>query len=153
LEACRILDLNKEPILRRRLFLLALATPILPTTVRAQEVVHPRSGSAGEWRLIGQVHAAHTADHDSISIRGPYDNFRRIKFKVSDAPLNMQRMVVIYDNGEPDRIDVRHYIRQGGESRVIDLRGGSRSLRRIDFWYETSEMGRGTADVTVFGMK
>ena len=42
----------------------------------------------------------------------------------------------------------------GGESRVIDLRGvGQRSLRRIDFWYDTKGVGRGTADVTVFGMK
>ena len=56
-------------------------------------------------------------------MKGPFDNFRRIKFKVTDAPLNMQHMVVTYDNGQPDKIDVRQNIPQGGESRVIDLQG------------------------------
>jgi len=44
--------------------------------------------------------------------------------------------------------------RQGGESRAIDLRGiGKRSVRRIDFWYDTKGFLKGKADVTVFGMK
>ena len=144
----------------RRMLLLALpmalaaAAWLSPSEVRAQKVVQPKGGSAGEWRLIGQTHANHTADHDAIIVKGPFDNFRRIKFKVTDAPLNMQHMVVTYDNGAPDRIDVRQNIPKGGESRVIDLRGiGKRSVRRIDFWYDTKGLLNGKADVTVFGMK
>ena len=73
---------------------------------------------------------------------------------MTDAGLNMQRMVVTYDNGEPDRIDVRQNISQGGESRAIDLKGiGKRSVRRIDFWYDTKGFLKGKANVTVFGMK
>jgi hypothetical protein len=120
----------------------------------AQQVVRPNPGNAGEWRLIGQTHADHAADHDSIIVKGPFDNFRKIKFKVTDAPLNMQHMVVTYDNGQPDKIDIRQNIPQGGESRVIDLRGiGKRSIKRIDFWYDTKGFLKGKADVTVFGMK
>ncbi len=120
----------------------------------AQQVVRPKGGSPGQWRLIGQTHADHAADHDVIIVKGPYDNFRRIKFKVTDAPLNMQHMVVTYDNGAPDKIDIRQNIPQGGESRVIDLRGvGKRSLRKIEFWYDTKGFLKGKADVTVFGMK
>jgi hypothetical protein len=38
---------------------------------------------------------------------------------------------VTYDNGNPDTIDIRQNIAQGGESRVIDLNGiGKRSIRR-----------------------
>lgn len=122
--------------------------------VHADKVVRPNPGPAGSWRLIGQVHATHSRDHDTIVVRGPYDNFRRIKFRVSDAPLNIRRMVVTYDNGAPDVINVRHNIRKGGESRVIDLRGaGKRSLRKVEFWYDTQGWLRGTADVTLFGMK
>ena len=140
----------------------ALAMPLvlmgvlagLAVPAGAQQVVQPKPGAAGTWRLIGQTHADHGADHDTIIVQGPFDNFRKIKFKVTDAPLNMQRMVVTYDNGEPDNIDVRQNIPQGGESRAIDLRGvGKRSLRRIDFWYDTKGFLKGKADVTVFGMK
>jgi hypothetical protein len=63
-------------------------------------------------------------------------------------------MVVTYDNGQPDKIDVRQNIPQGGESRVIDLKGiGKRNIRRMDFWYETKGFMKGKADVTVFGKK
>ncbi len=122
--------------------------------VHADKVVKPNPGPAGSWRLIGQTHADHSADHDTIVVKGPYDNFRKIKFKVTDAGLNMLHMVVTYDNGQPDKIDVRQNIPQGGESRVIDLKGvGQRSLRRVDFWYDTKGFLKGKADVTLFGMK
>jgi hypothetical protein len=123
--------------------------------VAAQDKIsHPRAGAAGQWRAIGQVSANLVADHDEIIVRGPFDNFRRIKFKVTDAPLDLVRLVVTYDNGEPDRIDTRFRIPKNGESRVIDLRGaGKRSIRKIEFWYDTAGVLRGKADVTVFGMK
>ena len=133
---------------------LLLALAGLAGPAAAAKVVQPQPGNAGSWRLIGQTHADHGADHDTIIVKGPYDNFRRIKFKVTDAPLNMQHMVVTYDNGAPDKIEIRQNIAQGGESRVIDLRGiGKRSMRRIDFWYDTQGFLKGKADVTVFGMK
>jgi hypothetical protein len=48
-------------------------------TERADKVVHPRAGAPGQWRLLGQISAGLTADHDVIVVRGPYDNFRRLK--------------------------------------------------------------------------
>jgi len=132
--------------------LLTLAGMTAPAN--AQKVVQPNAGEAGQWKLVGQTHADHGADHDTIIVKGPFDNFRRIKFKVTDAPLNMMHMVVTYDNGQPDKVDIRQNIPKGGESRVIDLKGiGKRSVRRIDFWYDTKGFLSGKADVTVFGMK
>jgi hypothetical protein len=104
---------------------LLLALAGLAGPAAAAKVVQPQPGNAGSWRLIGQTHADHGADHDTIIVNGPYDNFRRIKFKVTDAPLNMQHMVVTYDNGAPDKIEIRQNIAQGGESRVIDLFDGA----------------------------
>lgn len=132
-----------------------IAGSMLPLAVRANtEVSSPKTGIAGQWKLIGMTHADHSVDHDAIVVAGPFDNFRRIKFKVTDAPLSLYRVVVTYDNGAPDRIDVRQDIRKGGESRVIDLRGvGKRSIRKIEFWYDTKGLLNGKADVTVFGMK
>ena len=110
--------------------LLAALAVFWAVSLEAQKVVQPKAGPKGSWRLIGRTQASHTADHDTIIVQGPFDNFRRIKFKVTDAPLNIHRMVVTYDNGATDRIDVRANIPKGGESRAIDLRGvGTRSLK------------------------
>jgi hypothetical protein len=138
---------------RRPLLLAAALTALAVTAASAQQVAQPRQGAAGSWRLIGTVQANYAADHDSIVVQGPYDNFRRLKIKVTDAPLNLQRMQVSYDNGGTEKIDVRQQIARGGESRVIDLPGESRSLRRIDFWYDTRGSGQGRAKLSVFGMK
>ena len=56
-----------------------------------------------------------------------------------------------YDNRAKENLDVRENIPQGGESRPIDLSGGKRSIRRVELWYDTKGMGRGKADVTLFG--
>lgn len=103
------------------------------------------------WQYLGRKQASFTRDHDVIKVKGPADNFRALKLKVTDAPLDLRRIVVTYDNKTKENLDVRQNIPQGGESQPIDLRGGKRSIRRVEFWYDISGRGRGTADVSLFG--
>ncbi len=148
---------QKQSIMKRNtLFVLGILMLLACITwpLSAQQVRTPRAGAPGQWRVIGTTEARFVADHDGIVVTGPFDNFRRIKFKVTDAPLRLVRLKITYDNGAPDEIPTAFDIPQGGESRVIDLRGvGQRSIRRIDFWYDTRGVARGRANVTVFGMK
>jgi len=123
------------------------------TPTFAQLHTAPRNGPIGSWRTVGSVEAGFQADHKEIIVHG-FNDFRRIKFKVTGAPLNLQRLVITYQNGTPEQIEVRHSIPEGGESREIDLPGaGERRVRRIDFWYDTKGFLKGRAHVTVFGMK
>jgi hypothetical protein len=62
-------------------------------------------------------------------------------------------MVVVYENGDRQPIETRLSIPKGGESRVIDLVGTQRRLKRVEFWYDTRGRGQGKADLTLFGMK
>lgn len=136
-----------------KIIALSLLVVFSSALVKGQQVVKPKGGTTGSWRLLGTTHAQHTADHDVIVVAGPHDYFRKLKFKVTDAPLNMQRMIVTYDDGRPENIDVRENIPKGGESRVIDLKGGKRKLKTVEFWYDTKGFLNGKADVTLFGMK
>jgi hypothetical protein len=122
-------------------------------TVLADQEVRPNNGPKGTWAQLGRVSASHSADHDRITVTGKNDDFRKLKFKVSDASLNMHRVVVTYDSGAPETLNVREDIPKGGESRDIDLKGGKRSIRTIEFWYETKGMLNGKADVTVYGLR
>lgn len=108
---------------------------------------------AGTWRDLGTVHAKHSGDQDALQVTGPHDYYRKIKLKVTDAPVNIHKLVVRYDDGAPENIDIRQEIPKNGESRIIDLRGGRRKLKSIEFWYDTKGILNGTSDVTVFGMK
>jgi len=107
----------------------------------------------GSWVRLGKVTASHTADHDKIKVEGRNDDFRKLKFRVTDSPLNMHKIIVTYDNGGSERLDVRENIARGGETREIDLQGGQRSIRSIEFWYDTKGLLNGKADVTAYGQR
>ena len=127
----------------------ALAAILLTAPGLCAAVVRPEAGAG--WIFIGLGHAQHMNDHDTIIVTGPHNNFRALQIRVTDAPLHMQRMMVTYDNGEPEEMRIRFNIPKNGVSRAIPLRGGKRSVRQIDFWYDTKGWLRGTANVTVFG--
>lgn len=142
---------NKSKI---KLIAVLIFISALNYAVQAQKIKHNNNTvKAGSWRLLGTVHAKHTADHDALNVPGPHDYYRKIKFKVTDSPVNIQRLVVRYDDGAPENINTRVEIPKGGESRVIDLKGGKRKLKSIEFWYDTKGFLNGKADFTVFGMK
>jgi len=116
--------------------------------------VQPKSGAVGQWRFLGTVSAQTVKDHDIIVVAGPYDYFRRLKFKVTDSPIEMAYILVRYqDGGAPERIETRFNIPQGGESRVIDIRGTKRKLKSVEFWYRDKGILNGKADVSLFGQK
>jgi len=109
--------------------------------------------SSGDWVKLGSVKAGHDADHDRITVAGPADNFRKLRFKVRNASLNMRQVVVTYDDGVPQRIDVKENLAAGAETRVIDLNGGKRSIRTIEFWHETKSNKGEKAEVVAFGQR
>ena len=51
----------------------------------------------------------------------------------------------------PQSIDVEENLAAGAETRVIDLHGGKRSIRTIEFWHETKGNKGDKAEVVAFG--
>ena len=105
------------------------------------------------WRFIADKTVAFGVDHDVIVTGNTNDDFRKLKLRVTDGPLKMYDMKVYFDNGDVQDVSIRAQIRQGGESRVIDLDGGLRHIKRIEFWYETKGVRKGRARVAVWGYK
>jgi len=118
-----------------------------------QQVSSPRPGPAGSWRHIGTTTVAFKTDRDVIWVTGA-DAFRKLKFKVLDAPINLLDMKVYFENGQFQDIPLRFTIEKGGESRIIDLNGNVRRLKKIEFWYRTIVPGfKGLAKLMLFGIK
>ncbi|KAB1067588.1 hypothetical protein F6U93_09890 [Tamlana haliotis] len=51
--------------------------------------INHNNAHVGKWVNLGTTHANHCSDHDRINVPGPYDYYRKIKFKVRDSPLNI----------------------------------------------------------------
>lgn len=119
----------------------------------AQQVKNAKHALPGSWQELGFTVVDFIAEKDDIIVTGA-DNFRKLKFKVFDAPVNMLNMHVVYENGAFDNIELRFVIPAGGESRVIDLEGGSRRISKVTFWYRSQKPGfRGKAKTSLWGMK
>lgn len=115
---------------------------------------NPGTAEAGlqRWRFIGDKRVNFGVDRDVIVVKGN-DNYRQIKVKVTDGPLQMIDMDIYFENGDKMNVPMKNRFKQGDESRLIDLPGGSRSIRRIEFVYETIGFVKGKARVAVWGKR
>jgi len=88
------------------------------------------------WHKIGETKVDFTKDKDEVVVMGS-DRFATIKFKITDAPIEITDIEVYYESGDNQKITLGTAIKSPGESRVIDLNGGERAVKKIVFMYKT----------------
>ena len=106
-----------------------------------------------KWDRLGSRAVDYRADFDVIHVGAKEGGFTKLKIAVTGGSLNMHKMVVTYMNGSKEEIDLRHNFRKGSTSRVIDIRGGKRLIKKIKFVYDTKNLASKKAKVHVFGRR
>jgi len=105
------------------------------------------------WHKIGEVKASFKMENESIVVLGK-DAFKSIKLKVTDAPINIENVQVFYESGDPEDVSVRSELKAGAETRVIDLKGGTREIKKVVFTYKTMPNSKDEkAHVELYGLK
>ncbi len=142
----------------KKAILFFIALSIFNVDLLAQDLIASKTGPPGTWQELGTVTVKDTVNHDDIVLVGQAE-YRSLKFKVQDAPVNILHMNVIYQNGKVDQFNLKYLLPAGGESRVIDLKTdnlktGVRKIRRVTIWYQTDSLAHeSTAKVSLWGMK
>lgn len=90
----------------------------------------------GRWEKLGERMVNLTVDKDVIRC-GHKGTFTAIRFHVDRAPVTFLRVIVRYANGSTDNLNLNQTVRQGGDSRYLDLRGGKRIIRDITVYYKS----------------
>jgi hypothetical protein len=126
---------------------------LLCAAVLALGFTSVRDSQPAKWRFIGDKTVAYGADHDVLHVNNVNDYFTKIKLRVTDAPLKIIDVKVHFENGDVQDVPVRSEINQGGETRVIDLTGGARRLKKLEFWYSTIGTEKGKSRVAVWGRR
>jgi hypothetical protein len=85
--------------------------------------------------MLGEAHVDGAVDHDRIVVTAARGEYRAIQFRVENSAIDFDRVVVHFGNGTTERIALRHKIRAGEETRVVDLPGDRRVIESIEFWY------------------
>jgi len=112
------------------------------------------SEAGGAWKLLGERVVNDRLDHDTIVVTATEGDFTALRLTVQRRPVHFLDMKVHFANGATQDIQIRAVIPAGGETRVLDLRGGDRVIRSVDFWYEANSIGAGKrAQIRLFGRR
>jgi hypothetical protein len=103
------------------------------------------------WIHLGDKHVDGKSDHDKISVGTSDGRFRQLQIRVEDAPVDFQRVVVHYGNGTDEELQFRQRINPGETTRAMDLRGGTRFIKSVEFWYEKADWGSRRPTVRLYG--
>lgn len=114
----------------------------------------PGPGGGRDWVELGcQRVSLFGRDRDSIRVGRREGRFKSIRLLVRGADVEILNLSVVYANGAPDDIPVKHFLREGDRTRPLDLRGWERSIDRVDMVYRTVPNFKGQATVCIEGLQ
>jgi hypothetical protein len=116
-------------------------------------LVRPAGGDQAGRNHIGMRQVDFRGDHDVIRAAGR-GRFRSIRIAVESGDLEMFNVTITFGDGENFSPATRLYFGAHSRSRQIDLPGGARVIRRIEFFYRSVRSGGGgRARVHVYGRR
>ncbi|MGD9783540.1 MAG: hypothetical protein AB7E80_00425 [Hyphomicrobiaceae bacterium] len=107
------------------------------------------------WEELGCVFVSRRADRDVIRVGRQDGRFKAIRLSAVGNDVNVLDLKVVYGNGQPDDIPVRSEIREGTETRPLDLQGRERSIKQIEVVTKRDFQGRGRgrAKLCAYGLQ
>ena len=144
--------------MKRKCFIVAFIFVVLvacyPVFVNGQDN-HPEvvNGGKGTWRILGEKVISFSVDKDQIDVRNR-DVFRKLKFKMQDAPVQLGDMKLVFENGDMRDISLHFRVEEGRESKPVDLAGIAGGIKVVYFNYRSGRPGyKGKAKVILYGQK
>lgn len=112
---------------------------------RRDAAIEDRTG----WDKLGERTVHGRADHDAILVGARDGAFARMMIVVEHSSLAMHDIVVHFGDGTKFSPETRLVFGEDTRSRVIDLPGGKRIIKRVDFRYSNLP-GGGKAQVELW---
>jgi hypothetical protein len=94
-----------------------------------------RADDRADWNKLGERWVDGTRDRDVIPVGGRYGAYRRLMIVVEHSALEMNSVVVNFDDGSSFAPPTRHVFAANTRSHVIDLPGARRNIRSVEFRY------------------
>jgi hypothetical protein len=127
-----------------RLLIAALVIAVCCATVFAQ---------APKWVALGTKIVTFRTERDVITVGANEGVYKKIKLTVKRSGVNFKDMKVHFANGDIIDVKIRRVVPKGGETRVIDLPGNKRIIKKVVFWYESTTRNPKRATVRLWGRK
>lgn len=103
------------------------------------------------WTLLGTREVNYTIDRDVISLKELNHSITGIKFIVKNATINMHKATVHFKNGDTQDIEFADEVNAANDGRLMELKGNSRPIEKVTFWYDTKNKPTDKSTVEVWG--
>ncbi|MBK6993403.1 MAG: hypothetical protein IPH31_00200 [Lewinellaceae bacterium] len=103
------------------------------------------------WELLGARKINYGLDRDEIIVTRAEGVFSAVQLRIKRSPINMHKLAIHYGNDEVEEIELRENYRAGSQSRIIDLPGNKRIIKKVVLWYDTKNLAHGKGVVELWG--
>ena len=93
------------------------------------------------WKVLGQTIVNEGVNRTQIQINAKKGTFRQIRVQVKKAPVEIERLILHFDDKEKQVVWLKRNYEEGSWSRVVNVKGGKRAIKRVVFWYSGSVSG------------
>ncbi len=150
----------------RTLALLALSLSLLSSACVVRSTPGPNAGDRrterrddrrdarfdanSRWDKLGERWVDGRADRDIIHVGRQDGRFQKIQLVVEHSSVDLYDLMVVFGDGSHFSPNTRLTFGPGSTTRVIDLPGGARVIRHVEFRYGNLP-GGGRAQVELWG--
>ncbi|MFT5823939.1 MAG: hypothetical protein ACI8ZM_005205 [Crocinitomix sp.] len=135
----------------KALKILGLTFALVFSTVAMSNVVAKDAAAPGDWEKLGIKKVDLKADHDVLVVSFHEGFYSKVKFVIRKAPLHLKNINIVFGNGENKNIVFNKRFNAGTSTRIIDLPGNKRIIKKIKLNYKTIPSGTGRAIFVAWG--
>lgn len=103
------------------------------------------------WEKLGSRVVTMTGDHDEILVTATEGVYTAVQLRILKAPIHLLNINIIFGNGDNENIVFDKMFAAGSETRVIDLVGNKRIIKKVNLNYKSAPTQKGRAVVSLWG--
>ena len=131
------------------LSLLAMLFLIVSSSFLSNKTHIDRYADLGGWVKLGTQAVSPGVDYDELSITESDETFNHLKFKVTKAPVYIWKVYIIYSDDTSEGHVIKRHFKKGDASRILDLVGYERKIKKIIFNYTRRNTGKKQSELVV----
>jgi hypothetical protein len=135
----------------KALKMIGLTLALVFSTVGLSNVEAKALNVPGAWQKLGSKIVDMKADHDVLLVTFHEGFYSKVKFVIRKAPLHLKNVNIVFGNGENKNIVFNKRFNAGTTTRIIDLPGNKRIIKKIKLNYKTIPSGKGKAIFVAWG--
>lgn len=135
----------------KALKMIGLTLALAFSTVGLSNITAKKPLDKGAWEKLGLKTVDMKADHDVLVVTFHEGFYSKVKFVIRKAPLHLKNINIVFGNGENKNIAFNKRFDAGSTTRIIDLPGNKRIIKKIKLNYSTIPKGKGKAIFVAWG--